>query len=249
MYCPKCGTENPDVALVCNSCSAVLSGVSTQTQIPAAKTSGLAIASLVLAILSPFTCYITAIPAIIMGIVVLVKISQSRGQLKGTGLAIAAIALPVVLVPVAALLMGILMPALARTRQIAFRMVCGQNMSGLGRAMLIYANDYDDEFPTQTKWCDLLIKYAEVPPEGFRCEAAPQQGQSNYAMNKNLENVDRRSAPPDMVLVFESSPGWNQSGGPELLTTDNHRGDGCNVLFVDGHIESIKKQNLDELKW
>jgi serine/threonine-protein kinase len=67
-------------------------------ELPASKTSRLAIASLVLAILSPFTFYITAIPAIIMGIVVLVKIPQSRGQLKGTGLAISAIALPVVLV-------------------------------------------------------------------------------------------------------------------------------------------------------
>ncbi|MHC4692003.1 MAG: protein kinase domain-containing protein, partial [Planctomycetota bacterium] len=53
-------------------------------ELPASKTSRLAIASLILAILSPFTFYITAIPAIIMGIVVLVKIPQSRGQLKGT---------------------------------------------------------------------------------------------------------------------------------------------------------------------
>jgi len=43
--------------------------------------------------------------------------------------------------------MGILMPALARVRQIAFRMVCGTNLSGIGKAMLIYANDYQDEFP------------------------------------------------------------------------------------------------------
>jgi hypothetical protein len=43
--------------------------------------------------------------------------------------------------------MGILMPALARVRQIAFRMVCGTNLSGIGKAMLIYANDYDDELP------------------------------------------------------------------------------------------------------
>jgi len=39
------------------------------------------------------------------------------------------------------------MPALARVRQVAFRMVCGTNLSGIGKAMLIYANDYDDEFP------------------------------------------------------------------------------------------------------
>jgi prepilin-type N-terminal cleavage/methylation domain-containing protein len=52
-----------------------------------------------------------------------------------------------VVIAIIALLMGILMPALARVRQIAFRMTCGTNLSGIGKAMLIYANDYDDELP------------------------------------------------------------------------------------------------------
>jgi prepilin-type N-terminal cleavage/methylation domain-containing protein len=52
-----------------------------------------------------------------------------------------------VVIAIIALLMGILMPALARVRQIAFRMFCGTNLSGIGKAMLIYANDYEDEFP------------------------------------------------------------------------------------------------------
>ena len=52
-----------------------------------------------------------------------------------------------VVIAIIALLMGILMPALARVRQIAFRMVCGTNLSGIGKAMLIYANDYEDEMP------------------------------------------------------------------------------------------------------
>ena len=52
-----------------------------------------------------------------------------------------------VVIAIIALLMGILMPALARVRQIAFRMVCGTNVSGIGKAMLIYSNDYEDELP------------------------------------------------------------------------------------------------------
>ncbi len=52
-----------------------------------------------------------------------------------------------VVIAIIALLMGILMPALARVRQLAFRLTCGTNLAGIGKAMLIYANDYEDELP------------------------------------------------------------------------------------------------------
>jgi len=207
----------------------------------------MAIAALVLGILSPFTCLITAIPAIILGIIALVKIARSAGSLKGNGLAIAGIALPVVLLPFIALLMGIMMPALARVRQIAFRTVCATNMSGLGKAMLIYAGDYDEKYPTPSKWCDLLIEHCDVSEKTLRCKGAPE-GRCNYAMNKNIEQFGA-DAPPDMVLLFETHPGWNQSGGPEILTTENHNGEGCNVLFADGRVEFVKTKNLKDLKW
>ena len=67
-------------------------------------------------------------------------------------------------------------------------------------------------------------------------------------MNKNLEKLDLRS-PPNMVLLFETHPGWNQSGGPEILTTDNHNGEGCNVLFLDNHAEFVRTEDLNKLRW
>ena len=248
MYCPKCGTENPDDAQLCRSCSWVLTSTPTQAPGLGVKTSGLAIASFVLGILSLCTFFITAIPAIILGTVGLVKIAKSAGKLKGNGFAIAGIVVPAVsALFVLPLMLGIMMPALARTRQIAFRMVCATNMSGLGKAMLIYANDYDDEYPTLSRWCDLLIERVEVTPLSFRCKGAPE-GPCNYAMHKNGEGLGA-SAPPDMVLLFETHPGWNQSGGPEILTTDNHRGDGCNILFVDSHVAFVKTEDLKRLRW
>ena len=186
MYCPKCGTENPEGVLLCQSCSWVLTGTSTVALSPDAKTSRLAITALVLMILSFFTFFLTAIPAIIFGIVALVKIEKSGGRLKGKGLAITGIAASATLAPVA-LLMGIMMPALAGVRCVAYRVVCGTNLRGLGMATMIYADSYGDTYPTASKWCDLLIEHADVNEDIFRCKGA-SEGPCNYAMNKNIEN-------------------------------------------------------------
>ncbi len=52
-----------------------------------------------------------------------------------------------VVIAIIALLMGILMPALSRVRQMANRIVCGSNLSGLGKACLVYSNDNDASYP------------------------------------------------------------------------------------------------------
>ena len=67
-------------------------------------------------------------------------------------------------------------------------------------------------------------------------------------MNKSVEGLGT-SAPPDMVLLYETYPGWNQAGGPEILTVENHQGDGCNVLFVDGHVAFVRQEDLPQLRW
>jgi hypothetical protein len=179
-------------------------------------------------------------PAIILGIASLVKIEKSAGRLRGKGLAIAGIAVAV----------AFLLPSLARTRQIAFRMDCGYNMSRLATAMLIYTNDNDDKFPTPSKWCDLLIECSDyAKPSRFRCKGATK-GPCNYAMNKNIEKYSFNSLrDSNMVLLFETHPGWNQSGGPEILTTDNHQGNGCNIMFTNFHVYFVKAKDLDSLRW
>ena len=65
MYCPKCGTQNPDEVRYCGNCGtafgaapAAAAPIMPQTSV-IPKTSRLAIAALVCAILSIFTCMIT----------------------------------------------------------------------------------------------------------------------------------------------------------------------------------------------
>ena len=81
----------------------------------------------------------------------------------------------------------------------------------------------------------------------FRCRGAAE-GPCDYAMNENVAEIGT-SAPPDMVLLFETHPGWNQVGGAEILTTENHQEEGCNLLFVDGHVEFVRIQELHRLRW
>jgi hypothetical protein len=85
---------------------------------------------------------ILAISALIVGIVGLVQIELSAGRLAGRGFAIVGIAIPVVL-----LYLLFLPRIFLRPRSTAYRMVCGSNLSQIGKAMLIYANDYEDELP------------------------------------------------------------------------------------------------------
>jgi len=214
----------------------------------AVRTSNLAIASFVLGILSFCTFCITALPAVILGIVALVKIAGSSGRLKGNGFAVTGIVVPVVAgVFILPLMLGITMPALVRTKHMAQWTACATNMRDLGKALMIYANDHDDKFPTSSKWCDLLIEHAGVDRMTFRCRGS-MEGPCNYAMNENVAGLGPFTQ-SDLVLLFETHPGWNQVGGPEVLTTENHRGEGCNVLFVDWHVEFVKTQELNRLRW
>ena len=73
-------------------------------------------------------------------------------------------------------------------------------------------------------------------------------------MNINAVGLRTDQVTEDMVLLFETKPGWNQIGGLELLATDNHlKSDhgrkGANVAFGDGHVEFIKAEDLSKLRW
>ena len=52
-----------------------------------------------------------------------------------------------VVIAIIAMLLAILMPALGKVRQLAYRLMCGTNQSGLGKAMMVYSNENDESFP------------------------------------------------------------------------------------------------------
>jgi hypothetical protein len=107
------------------------------------KTSGLAIASLILGILG--ACGITALLGIIFGIISLRQIRRSNGQLKGEGLAIAGLCVSAfMLLPASA---GLFIPALAKAKDRAQQVQCANNMKQISLSLRMWANDNGDKFP------------------------------------------------------------------------------------------------------
>lgn len=147
-------------------------------------------------------------------------------------------------VAMVALMLAIMLPSLNRWRY-AKSMECASNLERIRDAVRLYTEQFDGVYPTPSKWCDLLLEGNYLKSKRFlRCPAV-KGGPCNFAINPNCSP----NSPNDVVLIFETKGSWNQYGGPELLTFDNHKGKNAHILFNDGWIKFIKTEEADQLKW
>ncbi len=212
------------------------------------KTSGLAVASLVLGILGIFTCGLAAVIGLVLGIMAQVRISNPKSRLSGSGLAIAGICTSALsLLLLVLILPGLLLPALSRAKQKAMTINCMNNMKQLGLGMVMYADAHTNQLPSAAAWSDSVSNYVSST-NVFHCPADPHAGCS-YAFNQKLDRQDLKQVNPGTVLLFESTAGWNASGGPEMMDPGRHGRDGCNIVFADGHAEMVRKSRLATLRW
>ena len=217
------------------------------------KTSGMAIASLVLGLVG--FCGVTAIMGMILGLVSLIKIGKSNGQLKGKGLAISGMILSslmfIVFLGAAA---GVLLPALSKAKyQRQFERDrpqysdCGVNVRKLALAIRLYADEHEGKCPPAARWCDDLL--ANV--EGKHIFDCPQRRGSPgaYGFNAKLAGRTISASPPDTVMIFETDKGWNTTGGAgEVIAQPSH---GRNFVFgfADGSVREVTAEELAELRW
>jgi uncharacterized protein DUF4190/uncharacterized protein DUF4339 len=137
------------------------------------KTSGLAIASLILGILAFPTCGIGGLVGLILGIVALIKISNSGGRLEGKGMAITGIVLSSLFLLIAPALM---LPALAKAKARAQRITCISNLKIIGLSARGWADDHNGKFPP-----DLLMMSNEtLIPKVLVCPADPNRSRNSY---------------------------------------------------------------------
>lgn len=211
-----------------------------------AKTSGMAIASLVCGVLGVFTCGIMALVGLILGIVALVKINNSHGRLSGKGMAIGGLVVSGVFILLLPILAAMMLPALAKAKERAQTVVCLNNAKQLGLAVLIYVSDNNGTFPPAETWCDAITTFVGSP-KVYQCSAKPNL-RCGYAFNEELSGKKAEDVNPQTVMIFESDAGWNASGGRELLAQDRHSGLVI-IGFADGSVRQVRQAELSSLRW
>jgi len=227
-----------------------LSQPPTLPNLPAAplappKTSGIAIASLVLGVMG--MCGVTAIVGLVLGIVSVAQINKSQGQLKGPGLAIAGIIVSAVFL---LLMPAMLLPALAKAKAKAQSIQCVNNVRQISLAVILQANANTNTLPAAASWCD-AIQAGVGSPAAFQCAAGDKNHRCHYAYNAKLDglNLENIENPAHTVLIFETDGGWNLSGGSELLPGKAHHATAVVIGFVDGHVEMVSTSRLSQLQW
>ncbi len=121
-----------------------------------------------------------------------------------------------------------LTPGLFELRASMLRYACGTTLSGMGKAMLIYANDYDDEWPPSLK---TLVEKAEYPRSGLICPAMKHRPDYESYVYRGVD-TGGTSVEPDIIMVHDRA--------------GNHKS-GRNVLFVDSHVEWVTEDEFQKL--
>jgi predicted Zn finger-like uncharacterized protein len=179
-------------------------GSMTKSQISTA-----ALTSLILGICSFGCTLLTGIPAIIFGIVALVKIDRSRGQLRGTALAITGICLgffiPVV---VAAVLAALLWPAVQAARNAARATESKNHLKSIGLALANYSDTFGS-FPPGA-----IVDAAQREHHGWQVMLLPYLDQQAVYVQVNFKvpwNAPENVKPFQMQIKDFQLPGVDET--------------------------------------
>lgn len=112
-----------------------------------------------------------------------------------------------------------------RAKVLADRVACAEHFSKMGRAVLIYANDHQDNLPPDLA---TLVAQERLSEEDLICPATRKKDSYRYCGGRL--NV---SFPPHVLVAFDRKC--------------NHPGGGRNVLFLDSHVEWVTEDRFQEL--
>jgi len=170
------------------------------------RMSGAAIASLVFGLLALVTG-VSGLVGLPLGILALIRIRNGRGELTGSGLAIAGIACSSVGLLGVLLVLLVTLPGLASAKNKAARIKCVNNLKQVGLAFRVFANDNDDLFPWQTN--RFPVATANLPWQHFA------------VMSNELGSAKILICPGDRARLAFQSTDFSTAPGSGLLDRKN----------------------------
>lgn len=173
---------------------------------------------------------------------------------------------------------AMLLPALAKAREKARQAMCTSNLKQIGLAVMMYATDYDDYTPPSWDggsgfWFEILLPYAGNNQNVFNCPTAPDRDFTHwniaYGWNyywltlgggvrgygAGTERLGKVLSSTETIMVADSSTTLDYVIAPESVSlsyvVDERHTGRANILFVDGHVQSMTRseaeQGTDEL--
>lgn len=199
------------------------------------RTSGQAIASLVLGLTSIFCLlnFLTGLPAIILGFLSLSEINKSQGQVKGKGLAITGLVtgfLGTLIMPML-ILIALLLPAVQAAREAARRAQCTGHLKQIGLAM----HNFHDTYGHLPPWA--ITDEDGAPLLSWRVAILPFIGRSDlyeqFRLDEPWDSTHNYALLQEMPLTYACPSDPNQSLGSGLTNYQVLAGQG--TLFEPGH--------------
>ena len=119
--------------------------------------------------------------------------------------------------------------AISTSRERAWRISCAGNLKNVGLGLKMWAGDHGEIYPERL--AD-IGKYLGFQPALFRCFGSGNKPESFETADKWTDYIYVSGLPesvhPSTVLMY--------------CPAQNHKGDGGNVLFADGHVSWFNTQ-------